>query len=131
MIRDPAPKTNGDHKQRKVTGPDVLKLPHGQPRDSKDYLSWYVSAKTDSTNDSVQNASRWTVFAAMGCVAVAGLIVIAIWLMLSGIAEGLGLLFGGRSWLGNSVTGFLTLACLGLGMYYTVARRKKTSRERT
>ena len=131
MIHDPAPKTNGDHKQTKVTEPDVLKRLPRQPRESRDYLSRYVAAKTDSTNGSVQNASRWTVFAAMGCVAVAGLIVIASWLMLSGIAEGLGLLFGDRSWLGNSMTGFLTLACLGLGMYYTVARRKKTSRERT
>ena len=131
MIHDPAPKTNGDHKQTKVTEPDVLKRLPRQPRESRDYLSCYVVAKTDNTNGSVQNASHWTVFAAMGCVAVAGLIVIASWLTLSGIAEGLGLLFGDRSWLGTSVTGFLTLACLGPGVYYTVARRKKTSRERT
>ena len=130
MIHDRAPKTNGDHRQTKVPEPDVLKRFPRQPRESRDYLSCYVNAKTDSANGSVQNASRWMVFTAMGFVAGVGLIVIASWLMLSGIAAGLGLLFGDRSWLGNSVTGFLTLACLGLGMYYTVARRKKTSRKR-
>ena len=131
MIHYPAPKTNGDHKQTKVAEPDVLKRLPRQPRESRDYLSCYVAAKTDSTNGSVQHASRWMVFIAMGLVTGAGLIVIASWLMLSGIAEGLGLLFGDRSWLGNSVTGFLTLACLALGMYYTVVRRKRTSREHT
>ena len=131
MIHDPAPKTNGDHKQAKVTEPDVLKRLPRQPRASRDFLSCYVDAKSDSTNHSVQKASRSMVLAALGFVAVAGLIIIASWLMLSGMAEGLGLLLGDKSWFGNSVTGFLTLACLGLGMYYTVARRKKTSRERT
>ena len=131
MIHDPAPKTNGDHMQAKVTEPDVLKRLPRQPRASRDFLSCYVDAKSDSTNHSVQKASRSMVLAALGFVAVAGLIIIASWLMLSGMAEGLGLLLGDKSWLGNSVTGFLTLACLGLGMYYTVARRKKTSRERT
>jgi hypothetical protein len=69
------------------------------------------------------------VMAALGFVAVAGLIVTASWLMLSGIAEGLGVLLGDRSWLGNSVTGFLLLAGLGLCMHRTAAKRKKTSRE--
>ena len=131
MIHDRAPKTNGDHTQTKMPEPDVLKRLPRQPRESRDYLSCYVNAKTDSANGSAHNASRWMVFTAMGSVAVGGLIVIASWLMLSGIAEGLGVLLGDRSWLGNSMTGFLTLAGLGLSMYYTVAKRKTTSRERT
>ena len=125
---DSAPKTNGDHKQTKVRDPDVLKLLPGRPRESREYLSCYLEAKTDSDNRPVRNVRLWMVLSALGCVAVAGLIVIASWLMLSGIAEGLGVLLGDRSWLGNSVTGFLTLAGLGLGMYYTVAKRKKASR---
>jgi hypothetical protein len=131
MIHDPAPKTNGDHKQTKVTEPDVLKRLPRQPRASREFLSCYVDAKTDSTNHPVQKASRSIALAALGFVAVGGLILMASWLLLSGMAEGLGLLLGDKSWLGNSVTGFLTLACLGLGIYYTVARRKRASRERT
>ena len=88
MIHDRAPKTNGDHRQTKVPEPDVLKRLPRQPRESREYLSCYLNAKPDSANGSVQNASRWMVFTAMGFVAVAGLIVIASWLMLSGIAEG-------------------------------------------
>ena len=131
MIHDPAAKTNGKHNQTKATESDVLKRLPRQSRESRDYLSCHVNTTTGSTNGSVQNASRWMVFAAMGFMAVAGLIVVASWLMLSGIAQGLGVLLGDRSWLGNAVTGFLTLAGLGLSMYYTVVRRKRTSRERT
>lgn len=125
-----APKTNGDHRQTKEAEPDVLKLLPGHPRRLREYLSCYVDAKTDGVNRSVRNVLFWIVSAALGFVAVAGLIVIAGWLMLSGIAEGLGVLLGDRPWLGNSVTGFLLLTGLGLGMYYAAARRKKTSRER-
>jgi hypothetical protein len=79
----------------------------------------------------VRDARLRMALAAFGLVAVAGLIVIASWLTLSGIAEGLGVLLGDRSWLGNSATGFLLLAGLGLGAYYTAAKREKTSRERS
>jgi len=63
----------------------VLKRLAGE---SRGYLSYYVEAKTDRTNRSVQKASRSIPLATLGLVAVAGLIVIAIWLMLRGIAEG-------------------------------------------
>ena len=129
MIHDSAPKTNGDHKQTKATEPDVLRLLHRWPRESREYLSYHVDADIENASRSVRNVSLWMVMAALGFVAVAGLIVTASWLMLSGIAEGLGVLLGDRSWLGNSVTGFLLLAGLGLCMHYTAAKRKKTSRE--
>ena len=66
----------------------------------------------------------------LGFVAVAGLIVIASWLMLSGIAEGLGGFFGNRLWAGSLMTGFLLLAGLGLGMHYAIAKRNRTANER-
>ena len=128
---DSAPKTNGDHKQTKVTKPEVRRLVPRQSRDLREYLSWHVDAKTDSANRPVRDVRLRMALAALGFVAVAGLILIASWLMLSGIAAGLGVLLGDRPWLGNSATGFLLLAGLGLSMSYTVAKRKRTSRERT
>jgi hypothetical protein len=84
-----------------------------------------------NTNSSVRHVLLWMVLPWLGFVAVAGLIVIASWLMLAGIAEGLGVLLGNRSWLGNSVTGILLLAGLGLGISYVVARLKRPSRKQT
>ena len=85
------------------------------------------NTKNGTAHRPVRKVRFPAVVAAMGFVTVAGLMVIAIWLLLSGIAEGLGVLFGDRPWLGNAVTGFLLGAGLGLGMHYTVAMRRLLS----
>jgi hypothetical protein len=84
-----------------------------------------------NTNSSARHVFLWMVLAWLGFVAVAGLIVIASWLMLGGIAEGLGVLLGNRSWLGNSVTGILSLVGLGFGISYAVARLRRPPRKQT
>jgi hypothetical protein len=100
-------------------------------RELREYFSFYVAAKTDSVKLSLRNIVLWIGLAALGFVAVAALIISASWFVLSGTAEGLGVLFGDRLWAGNLTTGLLLLAALGLGMYYTVSKRMNTSRERT
>ena len=124
-MHDSAPKTNGDHKPSRLTGPDRLKRPPRQLRKSREYRAYRVDAKNGRAHRPVRKSRFPAALAAMGFVAVAGLMVIAIWSLLSGIAEGLGVLFGDRPWLGNAVTGFLLLAGRGLGMYYTVAVRRR------
>jgi hypothetical protein len=113
------------------TIPDELKLLLKQFRELGVYFSYLVSAKTDSVKLSLRHVVLWVVLAALGFIAVGGLIVIACWLMLSGLAEGLGGLFGNRSWVGSFMTGFLLLAGVWLGMYYMVAKRNRMARERT
>jgi hypothetical protein len=113
------------------TIPDELKLLLKQFRDLGEYFSYFVTAKTDSVKLSLRYVILYVVFAALGFVTVGGLIVIASWLMLSGVAEGLAELFGNRSWAGSLMTGFLLLAGLGLGTYYTLAHRNRIARERT
>jgi hypothetical protein len=73
----------------------------------------------------------WIASAALGFVTVAALIISASWFILSGMAQGLGVLFGDRLWLGKMTTGLLLAAALGLGMYYAVSKRIRASRERT
>ena len=126
-----APEATDDIEQAEKTIPDELKLLLKQVRELASYFSYFVTAKTDSVKLSLRDVVLWVVLAALGFVAVGGLIVIASWLMLSGMAQGLAELFGNRSWLGSLVTGFLLLAALGLGMYFATVKRNRIARERT
>lgn len=126
-----APKATDDLDQREPTEPDALKLLLQQFRELAAYFSYYVTAKSDSAKLSLRNIGLWIVLGTLGFVAVAGLIITASWFVLCGTAEGLGVLFGDRLWAGNMTTGLMAFAALGLGMYYAVSKRMKTSRERT
>jgi hypothetical protein len=97
----------------------------------REYVSYYAAARTDSVKCSVRNAIHGIVVAALGFVAVAGLIVMASWLVLSGISQGAGALFGARAWIGALITGVVALAGVGLGMSCAAWTRKNASRKRT
>jgi len=150
MDRDPPPPPNGraepsqgftkdgsacdateDIEQCEQTTVDELQRLLRQLRELGEYFSYFVSAKTDDVKLSLRHAVLWGVSAAVGFVVVGGLIVIASWLLLSGLAEGLGELFGGRAWAGSLATGLLSSACLGLGMYYALATGNRIARDRT
>ena len=123
-------KKTDDPEQSKITELDALKLLLEQFHELQEYFSYYVTAKTDGIKLSLRNTSIWIVLAALGFIAIGGLIVSANWFVLSGTADGLGLLCGGRSWAGKIIAGFLLLAVMGLCVCYTAARRKSASRER-
>ena len=110
---------------------DALKLLIKQFHELREYFSYYVTAKTDGVKLSLRSFWHWIVLASLGFVAVCGLIISANWFVISGSAEGLTLLCGGRSWAGKIIAGVLFLAIPGVCVCYTVARRRIASRERT
>ena len=120
-----------DSEQTEISELDAMKLLLKQFQELREYLSYYVTAKTDGVKLSLRNTSLWIVFASLGLVAVAGLILTANWFVLSGTAEGLGVFCGGRLWAGKIMAGFLVLVGLGMGVWYTSSRRRIASRERT
>lgn len=136
----PKPGSNGDGLTPKETdGPepwetselDALKRLLKQFHELREYLSYYATAKTDGAKLFLRNASLWIGLALLGSIAVAGLVVIANWFVLSGAAEGLGVLFGGRLWAGKIIAGLMLLTVLGLFLFCTAARGRAASRERT
>jgi len=128
---DSAHDATEDRRPQARTLPDEFKLIFRQFRELGEYFSYFVSAKTDGAKLSVRQLVIGALSAALGVVTVGGLIMIACWLLFSGLAEGLGELFGGRSWAGRLVTGLLMAAGLGSGLYYFAARRNRVARERT
>jgi hypothetical protein len=120
-----------DTAQQELTEREELKLLLKQFQELREYVSYYAAARTDSVKCSVRNAIGRIVLAALGFVAVGGLIVIASWFVLSGISQGAGALFGDRAWIGTVITGVLALAGVGLGVSCAAWARKNASRKRT
>ena len=67
----------------------------------------------------------------MAGIAGLAMIVTAVVILLNGIGEGLGWLFGGRMWLGNLVTGLGMLGLTVLALVIITHRIVKISRTRT
>ena len=102
-----------------------------QVAELREYITYFVSAKTDSVKLSVQQVLMWVVLGFVGVIALSSLLATVMVLLLTGLAEGLTVVFGGRIWLGNIVAGLLTLAILGLGSFIWVRKWRKSSRMRT
>ena len=130
---DRKPKTTvpADAAEQELTGREELKLLLKQFQELRETVSYYAAARTDSIKCSVRHAIGRIVLAALGFVAVGGLIVMASWFVLSGIAQGTGALFGDRAWIGAVITGALALAGVGLGLFCAAWVRKNASRKRT
>jgi len=126
-----AAKETHELEQGGMTTSEALKLLLKQAREVKEYFSYYVTAKTDIAKLRLRNTLIWFALSALGFVALGGVFITASWFVLSGIAGGLGVLFGDRPWIGNIATGLLATTGLGLGTYYAVAKRMKISRNGT
>jgi hypothetical protein len=111
--------------------PDSLKQLLSQVHELREFAAHYVSAKADSAKLSVQSFGLRIAAAAIGFVALSGLIVVAICSLVNGIAGGLGALFGERVWAGQLSAGLLVLSVLALGTWLLWALRQKKSREST
>jgi hypothetical protein len=127
----PAPNNADILEQEQRSLAAELKVLIKQFRALGEYFSYFLNAEADSVRLSFRNLFLSAVLAAFGFVAIGGLIVIASWLILSSTAEGLGELFGHRSWIGSFITGFLLLIGLWGAMYYNVARRNRIAGQRT
>ena len=93
------------------------------------YSTHFVSAKVDGFISSARQLLVWAVLGVVGLVALAGLVVTTIVLFLSGAAAGLGLLFGGRLWLGQLVVGGGLLALLTLSILIGLRTWQRRSRQ--
>ena len=96
---------------------DAFRLLLRQFYELKNYFAYYLSAKSDRAKLGVRNAIVNLTLAALAFVVVAALAMAAIWFVLNGAAEGMGILFGNRPWAGNLLTGLLLVASLAGEQY--------------
>src|SRR5204863_5692107 len=64
-----------------------------------EYVSYYFAAKSDAFKLSLKNAVVYAALGVVGLIAAGALLVTAVVLLCTGIAGGLGRLFGERYWL--------------------------------
>ena len=86
----------------------------------KSHFRYFVSAKIDGVKAKVKLGVLYVALGVVALLILAGLLFSAAFLLLSGLAMGLGQLLGSRLWLGNLIVGLVVLAgvvaCLWLMM---------------
>jgi hypothetical protein len=123
---------NGEqNEQKEMPAADAFQLLLRQFHELNEYFAYYLSAKADRARLGLRNAIVNMTLAALAFVVVASLAVAAIWFVLSGTADGLGVLFGNRPWAGSLLTGLVLVAGICVGLCRIVIRFKKTAREGT
>jgi hypothetical protein len=100
-------------------------------RELLDYLAYYLSVQADQFRLRVRRVILAAMLGIMALVAGLAFIVTAVAILLSGIAQGLGHLFGGHMWLGNLVTGLAVLCLTALALVVVSRRVVSFSRTRT
>lgn len=93
------------------------------------YGTHFVSAKVDGFIMTARRLLVWAGLGIVGLIALAGVVITAIVLFLDGAAAGLGLLFGGRLWLGQLVVGGGLLVLLTLSMLIGMRTWQRRTRQ--
>lgn len=88
----------------------------------KEYLGYYIAARKDSFVQSLKNAVLYAGLGVIGAIVGSAILITAAVLLVVGIAQGLGLLFGGRMWLGDLVTGVLILGGVGVTIWLLIKK---------
>jgi len=92
-----------------------------------DYAGYYLSAKWDGVTTSLRRQVWRSAIGVLTAVVGAGFLIAATVTLLGGVADGLGILFGNRPWLGRIAAGATVLCgaaiALHLGAWRARARR--------
>ena len=107
---------------------DHLKDAAARLGEIKDYASYYVSAKVDSYKSSAKSLALYAVLGLLGAVAGTAILATAGVLLVRGIAEALTVLFNGRAWLADLLTGIVLLGAVLGTTYFLVAKLLGKSR---
>jgi len=100
-------------------------------RELADYVSYYLAVQADQVRLRIRRMVLAVLLGAMVMIGGLAVIVTAVVILLNGVGEGLGWLFGGRMWLGNLVTGLVVLGLTVLALVVISHRVVKVSRTRT
>ena len=97
----------------------------------KEYASYYLAAKMDGIKRTVRNIGLYAALGLVGLIAGGAIVATAAGLLIVGLAELLGHLFGERYWLGDIVTGLLVLGLIGGLAWWMMNKLTNTWRSQT
>ena len=96
----------------------------------KSYAGYFVSAKVDGIKATGKKIAIYAALGMVGLFVAIGILFSAAFLLLAGIANGLGALFH-HVWLGQIVVGLLVLAAVGIGAWIALKKITAASRQQT
>ena len=97
----------------------------------KEYASYYLTAKVDGFKRTLRNLGLYAALGVVGLLVGGAIVATAAGLLVVGIAEGLGRLFGDRYWLGDLVTGVIVLGAVGGAVWFMMKKLTGTWRSQT
>ena len=97
----------------------------------KDYVSYYLAAKSDSIKVTLRNVGLYAGLGIVGLIAAGTFVAMACALLCLGIAYGLTALFHGHAWLAYLVTGIVLLGVIFGGAWIGLSAITRSSRQRT
>lgn len=103
----------------------------GDLEEIKEYAGYYLAAKVDGIKQSVRNIGLYAALGVLGAIVGGAIVATAAGLLVVGLAEALGNLFGGRYWLGDLVTGVVVLGAVAGGAYFMMNKLTGTWRSQT
>jgi hypothetical protein len=118
---------NGAH----VPPMDAFRAAAEQVGELKAYASQYVAAKLDGVKLSIRRAVLYAALGVVGLIVAIGTVATAAALFVTGLAQAVSALLGGRAWAGNLIIGGgLLLIILG-ATWFVIQRMFKSSRKAT
>jgi hypothetical protein len=97
----------------------------------REYVSYFLATQVDALRHSATKIAILAGLGFFGLVAAVTLTAVGVVLLFTGFADGLGVLVGGRPWLGNLIVGAVVLALLGGGLGAVWVIWKKGSLRKT
>ena len=95
-----------------------------------DYFSYYLEARTDILKLRGRQFLFRLRLEIAGTLVVAGALIVAITLILIGVAQGLAQVFADKPWLGPLITGLVLLGIVSLAVWWWLARTRKAAHNR-
>lgn len=117
--------------EQELSAAEALERLQQQGRALHAYFSHFVSAKLDELKLSGRHLAIWAIIAGLGVMGVVTTVVVAVVLLFTGLATGLGMAVGNAPWPGQIMVGlgllvvFAMAILLGCRRVHSRARTKK------
>jgi hypothetical protein len=104
-----SPKVEGDAGRKDRPATDAFHRLGEDLGELREYVSFFISAKLDALKLSMMKVVILAGLGLLALIAATALTATAVVLLFTGFADGLGILLGGRPWLGGVIVGVLVL----------------------
>jgi len=111
--------------------PELLEPLRRYLAELRDYLSYYLAARADALKLQVRTVLIYAALGVVGGLVGVAALIAAVVLALSGTANGLAELLGGRLWAGQLITGATVLLISAAAVFFAMRSVTSSSRKKT